>query len=44
MERARLIQWLIKRIEGKVQEHAAKARREAEETEEELAGRAAGGK
>ena len=30
------------RIEGKVQEHDAKARREAEETEEELAGRAAG--
>jgi uncharacterized protein YjbJ (UPF0337 family) len=32
------------RIEGKVQEHGAKARREAEETEEGLAGRAAGGK
>jgi uncharacterized protein YjbJ (UPF0337 family) len=32
------------RIEGKVQEHGARARREAEETEEELAGRAAGGK
>jgi uncharacterized protein YjbJ (UPF0337 family) len=33
-----------KRIEGEVQEHDAKARREAEETEEELIGRAAGGK
>jgi uncharacterized protein YjbJ (UPF0337 family) len=32
------------RIEGKVQEYDAKARREAEETEEELIGRAAGGK
>ena len=32
------------RIEGKVQEHDAKARREAEETEEELARRAAAGK
>ena len=32
------------RIEGKAQEHDARARREAEETEEELAGRAAGGK
>ena len=32
------------RIEGKVQEHDAKARREAEEAEEELAGRAAAGK
>jgi uncharacterized protein YjbJ (UPF0337 family) len=32
------------RIEGKVQEHDARARREAEETEEELFGRAAGGK
>jgi uncharacterized protein YjbJ (UPF0337 family) len=32
------------RIEGKVQEHDARVRREAKETEEELAGRAAGGK
>jgi len=32
------------RIEGKVQEHDARVRREAEETEEELTGRAAGGK
>jgi uncharacterized protein YjbJ (UPF0337 family) len=32
------------RIEGKAQEHDARARREVEETEEELAGRAAGGK
>jgi len=32
------------RIEGKVQEHDAKARREAGETEEELAGRASSGK
>jgi uncharacterized protein YjbJ (UPF0337 family) len=32
------------RIEGEVQEHDAKARRKAEETEEELAGRAADGK
>jgi uncharacterized protein YjbJ (UPF0337 family) len=32
------------RIEGKVQEHDARARREAEEIEEELARRAAGGK
>jgi len=32
------------RIEGKVQEHDARARREAEETEEELAGREADGK
>jgi uncharacterized protein YjbJ (UPF0337 family) len=32
------------RTEGRVQEHDAKMRREAEETEEELAGRAAGSK
>jgi uncharacterized protein YjbJ (UPF0337 family) len=32
------------RIEGKVQEHDARVRREAEETEEELTGRGAGGK
>jgi uncharacterized protein YjbJ (UPF0337 family) len=32
------------RTEGKVQEHDARVRREAEETEDELAGRAAGGK
>jgi uncharacterized protein YjbJ (UPF0337 family) len=32
------------RIESNVQEHGARARREAEETKEELAGRAAGGK
>jgi hypothetical protein len=32
------------RIEGKVQEHDARVRREAEESEEELTGRAAGGK
>ena len=32
------------RIEGKLQEHEANARREAEENEEELAGRAAGRK
>jgi uncharacterized protein YjbJ (UPF0337 family) len=34
----------VERIEGKVREHDAKVRREAEETEEELAGRAAGSK